>query len=65
MALAASLKCGIPTCTLGVNNEQGGPYMTPIHLTTIAQMRVDMQNHMEVHRLMLSMKVREDKVNTG
>ena len=37
--------------------------MTPPHLTPIDQTWVDMQNHMEVHRLMSSMQVGEDTVN--
>ena len=52
MAPATRLTCGMPGCTLGQGAEEGLPYKTPEHLTTIDQTSQDMDRHIEIHKMM-------------
>ena len=52
MAPATRLKCGLPTCTLGEEEELGGVYLTPAHLATIDQTQIAMSSHMDVQCMM-------------
>ena len=66
MPNATRLQCPLPTCVWGVEEleeeqneageleiavEAGGRYMTPKHLTTIAQTQEDLKLHMTAHQI--------------
>ena len=66
MSPATRLTCQLPSCTWGVEElgeidqdtgeaavevAAGGRYMTPPHLSTVAQTQQDMSFHMEAHKL--------------
>ena len=60
MVPATRLRCGLLTCTLGVNSEQGGTYMRPPHLSTIEKTQVDMRKHKDIYVIMAGLPVRGD-----
>ena len=66
MSPTTRLLCPLPSCTWGVEElgaidqdtgeapvevEAGGRYMTPAHLSTIAQAQADIGYHMDAHKL--------------
>ena len=60
MAPATRLLCGIPDCTLGQGLEEGGRYLTPSHLSRIEETQKDMEQHLQVHQLLMNGKKEEN-----
>ena len=63
MAPATRLKCGVPDCALGQGSEEGQAYMTPPHLSKIEETQKDMEQHLQVHQLIMSGRKEEDVKN--
>ena len=47
-----------------VEIEAGGRYLTPVHLSTVAQTQTDMQMHMQAHQMALTVPAQQGQTST-